>query len=1079
MATKVNDADINELAGAIAKALKTSGIGGGSKTPTGGSGGSNIAGAGEKVNLFELALEGAGKGVDKFKTAYDKLSGELENGLGTWRDLSKSGVSFNNDIIAMTAASAGARVGLGEFSQTIKENQVNLAGFGGGVGEGAKAFASLSKKMFDAGEATDSLRQLGYTNKELNDILALQAGMIGSSMRKGAEKDAIAIKSAQDLAYEMDMIAKLTGKSREAQMESQKKLAADAAYQAKLDQATRGMDETKAAEYRAKMGAEYAKAEAMGLGQVFKETFTYGQVMSKQAATEQQIALKAGTETARAAQAAAAGNFEESTRRLSVAQDESIKNNKDANFQNMAIYGQFMGAVGEGAQKQYMSNKAITDTVKAIEKEEAFRGKSTEEIKAEAVRRVENEQKNASASTKAVVNVEQRMNDLSSVMNNAVIKPLNDRVNPELNKFADNILGARSALIKGAPEKGVARAAEDAIEEGARKRGEGTVERPKGILQGVGYGREVAGEVLDTAGKGVNAVANRVGETIQRRQGGSLEMAGKLFENWGQGTLVELHGLESVMRPEDMKKIMNASMGGMGEAMKNMQQPMSQMKMPEIKLPSLPMPDMSVNSQVDTITRKILGTGSIMSKDAAMMEAMKKPDLMSGGGIGGGMNNMLGGLNLSDLSKNISTSFSSVFGGAAKTVQIPQADLAELTKPFSDSFAGFTSKLKSFATSSKEKIVNEPFDEWKGIDEAIAKQLPFDEFAGLDEAIAKQMPFDEFAGLDEFIAKQLPFDEFAGLDEAIAKQLPFDEFAGLDDAIAKQMAIDTEFGDLEGAMAKVALDVHDEFGDLAGAMKAATERMYPDTEFGDLEGAMAKVATDVDTEFGDLAGAMKRAAEDMAPDTEFGDLEGAMARVSQDIDTEFGDLDGAMKYAQSQPYDEFGGLDAAIAAQQQPVDEFGDLDGAIARNSMDDMLKSTSPTTAQQPGRGKIDINSFTLSKSGMPIAKPKSTTAAAPSKPAEKQASPGKAINQETGEEYTPVDAATASAPGSSPAANSAASGGAGGSGKSTLDDVVKALTSLNTKVGQLVSTSEQGFAQVARSNKSMSNNLYERAKA
>ena len=228
---------------------------------------------------------------------------------------------------------------------------------------------------------------------------------------------------------------------------------------------------------------------------------------------------------------------------------------------------------------------------------------------------------------------------------------------------------------------------------------------------------------------------------------------------------------------------------------------------------------------------------------------------------------------------------------------------------------------------------------------------------------------------------------------------------------------------------------------------------------------------------------MKRASEDMYPDTEFSDLEGAMAKVSHDIETEFGDLDGAMKYAQSQPYDEFGDLDGAIAAQQagQPYDEMAGVDEAVAQNAMDDMLKSTAPTTAQQPGRGKIDINSFTLSKSGLPIAKPKSTKTAVPDKPAEKQASPGKAINPETGEEYTPVGAETASKPGSSPASKSesTAASGPGGGVKATLDDVVKALTALNTKVGQLVSTSEQGFASVARSNKSMSNNLYERAKA
>ena len=563
---KITDAEVKDLADAIAKSIKSAGIGGGGPASS---------------SAAKVDYGAAGKSLNVF----DIVAGELSAGMGTWRDFTKSGISFNNDIIGMQVAAKGARVDLGEFAQTVKDNQVNLAGFGGGVGEGAKSFASLAKKMYDAGEATDSLRQLGYTNKELNDVLALQAGMIGSSMRKGAEKDEIAIAAATTLAQEMDMMAKLTGKSRESQLESQKKLAADAAFNAKLDQATRNMGEKEAAEYRSKIMAEYTKSEAIGLGQSFKETFTYGQVMSKGAANEQAIAGKAGVEVARGAQAAAAGNFEESARRMSNAQDEAIKNNKSANFQNLVIFGQFSGAAGESAQKQYMANKALTDTIKALEKEPENRGKSEAELRKIAMERIKTDQETSAGSTKAVVNVEQRMKDLSSVIGTSLIDPLNKQVNPELNKFADAVMGARSSLVKGGPEKGVAKAMEDEIAAGRKQAADGK-DRPKGLLQGTGYVAEKGGEIIAGGIGGVTQAAEKIGDKVQKRQGGSLDMAGKLFENWGQGTLVELHGLEGVVRPDDMKKILSSSMGGIGEVLKSPQQSMP-IKMPEFKTPSL------------------------------------------------------------------------------------------------------------------------------------------------------------------------------------------------------------------------------------------------------------------------------------------------------------------------------------------------------------------------------------------------------------------------------------------------------------------------------------------------------------
>jgi len=81
------------------------------------------------------------------------------------------------------------------------------------------------------------------------------------------------------------------------------------------------------------------------------------------------------------------------------------------------------------------------------------------------------------------------------------------------------------------------------------------------------------------------------------------------------------------------------------------------------------------------------------------------------------------------------------------------------------------------------------------------------------------------------------------------------------------------------------------------------------------------------------------------------------------------------------------------------------------------------------------------------------------------KTASPGKKINPETGEEYTPVDAkpAAAATPAAEPQGKAA-----------TMNDVVKQLQSLNMLMGQLLSKTDDLGTKQIKATKSSSANLY-----
>ena len=114
-------------------------------------------------------------------------------------------------------------------------------------------------------------------------------------------------------------------------------------------------------------------------------------------------------------------------------------------------------------------------------------------------------------------------------------------------------------------------------------------------------------------------------------------------------------------------------------------------------------------------------------------------------------------------------------------------------------------------------------------------------------------------------------------------------------------------------------------------------------------------------------------------------------------------------------------------------------------------------------------MDQLTIGPDGMPkiSAKPQSQTIPAAVKPAEKQASPGKKINPETGEEYSPT-AETKPADKKTAATETKTA---------TLDDVAKLLSSLNTTMKQIASAASETnnkLGQQVKATKAMSGNLH-----
>ena len=870
-------------------------------------------------------------GGELAKKGLEAVHKAVTDGLGSWRDLSKSGAGFNNDIVGMTVAAAGTRMPLADFASVVKENASSFAGLGGNVTRGAEAFAKLGKEMFDSG-ITDSLKQLGYTNKDLNEVLALQMGTVRGSMRDDQASRKAAIQSAADLANEMDLMAKMTGRTREEQQEAMKKAQGDASVEAKLRLI--GIKEGPEAEKKARLEflKQYNEAEAQGRGQMFKEVFATGQIMSKEAATQAALDGKAAEATRNAATATAKGDAEAASKFNAQAREETLKLNQDETRLRQATLGKAGGVASESISATMMNkvNRADYDAAQSIKGEDKFKNASEAELLAESKRRAQEAQQgkdkegtDVSGVTKAAVQLGNRLDDVQSAVTKGLLDPLNKEIGPRLKTFAEKYLSGNDFEGSG---KRVAPAIEGAMARGNKAaQADGAPDRMTqpdeaglvtGIAKGTGF---TAGKLLKGAGAGLDKI-NNIGtpKPIEKKAlGGPVEE--------GEPYIVGDGGEEEIFVPKTAGEIIPKSMLG-----------------------PKGLPSRSQNMEG--------AFKSMQSMDPAKMFAELKAKTANGG------------INFNEISKDINTTVS---GGGSSTVKVP--DMADMTKKFETSFADF--------------------------DKAATKNIKFDDLSS-----SFKTSFDDFGS---------EISNYADLDDLMS---PFEE------------SFDSFNNDFESMIVSSSEDI----ADAMGGSKASAAQAKIDDAIAAKEAAQEKLNKLWNEGSDDeLNENHEKYAEE---------LRAAKENLNKVIDESLGDLTSSI----------------------------GDANDEMVDSAMNDVVAGSSPTATQ--GRG-ITADSITIGPNGMPVAKPKSTAAAVPDKPAEKKASPGKAINPETGEEYTPLSELEKQAG----ATKAAPPKPAGGNDKAaTLDDVVKSLNALNTKMGQLIDVNDAGHKASAKAAKSGSANLY-----
>lgn len=504
---------------------------------------------------FSKASQSLGASITEFTKA-------ITTNVDVWRKLSSVGANFSNDIVGMSTAAVEARVSLSEFADLISSNAKNFAGLGGSVSRGTEVFAKLTKEFQDNDYARQ-LMNLGLTTKEVNETLALNIGFQKSSMRMDKNGKDAAFAAATSLAKEMDLIAKLTGKTREEQERSLRKAQQDGEIEAKfrLIKLEQGADAER--EARTKFAEQLAQAEKRGQGELFKDIFTKGVPASEEAATQYAVMGKSAQATAESAKYLAKGMTAAADAASKRADVETAMLQNDKTFLTLGtLGGKLAGAAGDVAKSSIEVNGALHQSIEAYKNSTGELVNTqkdyakaldviTEDLKRSqlgiaAGAKLGEAGKHVAGATEGFIAVEKATKDaaagIASSMNIA------DKSGKTI---ADSLRNIGTELNRAVIGFGNIRERIEA------KVGEGIKTPGAGGLAGIaGAGLKAGVEVLEkTAKEPINAVGDLLGAK-KERETGTLGATGNLVENFKKsGELVELHGTEGVLTDKQLVKL--------------------------------------------------------------------------------------------------------------------------------------------------------------------------------------------------------------------------------------------------------------------------------------------------------------------------------------------------------------------------------------------------------------------------------------------------------------------------------------------------------------------------------------------
>ena len=214
----------------------------------------------------------------------------LDDSMSSFKKLSMSGASFNNDLTELRRTSADLSLNLDEFTGLVGRNTEKFAAIGGTATQGVQKIAQMNKAL---GEQREQLMAMGFSAEDVVEALTDYAYLsrAGSRAEKlSIQQQAEQATAAASYAKNLQTLSKMTGQDVKSMQDKLAAQSADIAFQMKMNKlAPAEREKAKQAMADAlamggETGVEYFKQQFLGLPPLTERTQLFAATMGQSAA---------------------------------------------------------------------------------------------------------------------------------------------------------------------------------------------------------------------------------------------------------------------------------------------------------------------------------------------------------------------------------------------------------------------------------------------------------------------------------------------------------------------------------------------------------------------------------------------------------------------------------------------------------------------------------------------------------------------------------------------------------------------------------------------------------------------------
>lgn len=527
---------------------------------------------------FAKAIKSLDNPVAMLKLSIDGVASAFGNTIKNWQSASDSGAYISKNFVDFGIGLLQAQLSQDDLSRIVQRTGVNFQTLGTTMEGSTKNLLALSNAYSRDTATQNYFKDLGYTVEQANEVIASTAvstGTFGKAMRgTKVEQDAAmasVIARSKELATEMSALTDITGISRRKQLEEREDQDRDVALQTALGDLPK--------EQREGFKNITADLQAAGLEKIGRAIFTSegalsekeGQFLSlmgsagpafNHAMLEYKEALKSGTKD----------QIDQARIRLTQTRDEAVQVANTPEFKAMVRARGLMGEYSEDILKL----RGSTLQLNRIMQENP--GMTPTQAMEERKKQLASKEGSGDDASRAGQNLSQTLLGIETIYDQRLV------LEADALKVAVKVAAAFTSMEVGKDGKTI-----KDIVTGGKINANNFEEVLGNILTAV---KDINGkswkEIATAAGDGitdlktklVNGLTNLIGNWDPKTQtwkppevkraegspgiadflsGGNNLMS--VFENFGAGTPAVLHGMESVIRPEQLNGIINKAAG--------------------------------------------------------------------------------------------------------------------------------------------------------------------------------------------------------------------------------------------------------------------------------------------------------------------------------------------------------------------------------------------------------------------------------------------------------------------------------------------------------------------------------------